>query len=81
VPGVGRPGDALRAVAVRAQPLDPDPPLDHAQHIAARIVRLQDHAGEVDERPHRGLVSRRARRSSSSRLRCAVWSAAASARS
>ena len=43
------------AVAVRAQPLDPDPSLDHAQHIAPGIVSLQDHAAEVDERAHRGL--------------------------
>jgi hypothetical protein len=52
---LGGSDDALRALAVNAQPLDPDPPLDQPQHITTRIVRFQDHAGEVDESTDRCL--------------------------
>ena len=45
VPGVGAGGRCPGAVEVLAQPLDPDPPLDQPQHVAAGVVRFEHDAG------------------------------------
>jgi hypothetical protein len=55
VPYVGRPDDALGAVEVFAQPLDPDPPVDQPQDVGAGVVGVEHDACEVDEPPDRGL--------------------------
>ncbi len=49
MPGSVRVRDALRAVQIGAQGLDPDPPLDQTQHIRAGIVCFEHRSGEIDE--------------------------------
>src|SRR5206468_11491484 len=51
VPGLLRACDALGAIEVLAQPLNPDPPLDQPQHIGPGVMgRSEEHTSELQSR-------------------------------
>ena len=55
MPCLHRAADALCALVILAQLLDPDPSLDQAHDVGLGVVRFEHGAGEVDEPPDRCL--------------------------